>query len=949
MQGDDVDPVNDGDSEEVDLGFPDELGIEGDESVAVAELPDDLAGDDDGDDADVDMGAFEDVGVDVDSIKTPRPVTRTIAARSLTWDYYPNEVAYEVLPPRPAECDECDDEGEEEEDDSNGCTCDTNDDGVPYEGTIPRRRRVTDAVDRLDAPEDIEDEDEDVPLASVYGRAVKTIETTDDFGDIDELVVRVADETGVVDVDLHPRMSPLQGYDQGDEILVTHVELTNDDVDTAFQVTGDSALIHVADAEHDVSDALTEQTALVHTEDKFENLDTKTAAQNWVADVIVDEWTIENPRGTDDMWMYIDNTDSERYGTFAGNAETYIEEILDQYLPRDSNNTHTQNEIKRRVESRTYVPEDAHAGGAPDSEARRWSVAVENGVIDLRTGALHQHDPAWRCSAKLPIEYDPSVDGLGEEWDWFLDEVTDEDADRETLLYLVAHALTRCYPNDAFFALIGPGKNGKSVWHKATRALFEPVSGSFSFKMVTGDSEFGTKPLVGNHLVVDDDATDVKAQDLGVIKNHTGGAEGQINIKDVQVSGYQNYATVVILSNDPPVFADLSDGATRRMYPIVMPHKFTSDPSDEHKDAVPEEELMERLTSEEELQGLLAAAVQYAQDMYRDGEMDVGRSEDERWELYEEYSDSIVRFWEECMTQETGARIPRSVTYEIYVQWCEHEGVDPLSAGGHNGFWGLSDSCHAVSYKRDGVYVDGERAVEHVMLTSDAMDYAPQWIKDEWQDNVSEDESTLANRLDRVTPIADLDGGYCTTEGTVISREHIDTDDGMAVKLVIEDTTHAIDVYEWCNQPSTTRGEWEPSLDGIDAGDKVQLERATLTSSRGVPKLKVGSVTSVTVSEAGPLKDIDDRHVEGDADDSVNTDEDGGEVTQAERVKTVRNVIGLLQNKSDVRGVSVDDVLSEVEDRGIGESAARNEIDRLKHQGDAYEPADGDIKLTGGD
>lgn len=927
-------------------------------------LPSDLGDDEDSMDVEVDLAD----PVDVDDISTPRPVTRTIAAISLEHDRKVNAVRWDYMPDRPGEC-ECitadvdpGDPGAADVDmDEMVCTCEYNDGGIPYGKATARRWRVADAVDKVE-PAANADDDDDPAVTTVYGVVVQEFRNEDQFGELADLQVRLADETGVVDVELHPEMDPLQDYSVGDEIVVTDVERTlhgTDDEDNveseaAFRVTSDSALLHVSDSDLPVGERLMEQTALTRASEKYDDMTNKTAANNWVADVIVDEWHVETPRGGDEMWMYIDDEDSERYGTFAGNGETRIKEIVDQYLPRDSNNPRNKNQIVKTVQHRTYVREDAFKGGAPDAEARRWSVAVENGVIDLRTGELYEHDPAWRCIDKLPVEYDPSKDELGDAWDRFLDDVTHEQADRETLLYLTGHVLARCYPHEALFTIVGPGKNGKTVWNKAVKKLFGDVAGTFDFGMLTNpDYPFGEGSVKGRHIVIDDDATDTKANDMSPLKRLSGGAESTVHEKEEQVneSEYDNYATLVMLSNDPPVIGDKSDGATRRLYPIIMPHKFTDDPTDDHKDAVPEDELLAGLTSDEELQRLLAVAVQYAGDMYRSTELEVGRSEDEREELYNQYADSVMRFWKGLMKQETGARVPRSVVYEIYVQWAQEHGIDPVPAGGRNGFWQLSDQCPAVSYKRDGVYSDGDRAVEHVMLTSDALDHAPQWIQDEWRDDVSEDESTLANRLDRVTPIADLNKGYCTTQGTVIGRETIETNDGAtAVRLTIEDSTRAIDVFEWLND-----AEEDAKLDGVYAGDTVKLERATLTAHKGEPQLKIKNVTEVTVAEAGVLTDEDDRHVDEDSDSSdcgsEHADNDGSEsgMSQAERVKAVKNTIGAEQNRTDPSGATVERVIDACEDRGIDRDAAERTLDKLRSQGDVFEPQDGRVRLTGGE
>jgi len=909
----------------------------------------------DGDDAPlVDESVLNgDVGIDdVTDIEPPRPVTATVAARFLKFDGTDHYQAKYELPERDdvdCDCNEgCDciasDHPEQDlecECDDDRCDCEETGDGVPLQSTIAPVHEVIDACEKIDGIEQ-----------SLYGRVARRIETN---GLGDDALVYLADGSGVTVVEVHP--DAVVGDDvtiePGDEALIADVE-RDEDGEAAFTVTEESAVIRVATGDKDPEYYLEEQSELVHADDKFAEYDTAAEARDWMANVIVHEWDIRTPRGGDAMYLYIDDEDADDHGVFVADREenSHITEILDEYLPPASCNTTNKNELCALIRDRTRVPADAFVGGAPDHEALRWSIAVENGVIDLRTGELHDHDPAWRCTAKLPVEYRPEeYDGIGEQWDWFLDEITDDEdgeSDRETLMYAIGHALPRCYPVEAIFSLIGPGKNGKTIFNKGISALLDPVTGAFEAAALAGDGEFGSGALIGNHLIIDDDATGVKAHDISALKRHSGGSDGEVNVKYQERSDYQNYASFWLLTNDPMALGDKSDGAKRRMYPVILPNRFTDDPTDDNKDAIEEEELMRRLTSDEELEALLVAAVAYAQDMYRSGEISAGRSEEERWDIYERYSDGVLRFWEELTESDQGTRVPRSVIYETYVQWADAEGIDALAAGGQNGFWTLSDQCPAVSYKRNGIWLGDERAIEHVMINDEALKYAPEWVAEEWEADVAESESTLANRLDRVTPLADLSKGYCTTEGTVIGREIIESQTGIGVKVTIEDSTRAIDVIEWTAPDDQETG----ALDGVDAGDSIRMERAMLTARKGVPQLEVKNVTGVTVSASGVFEEVDDRDADGeDADDDA---DDGGESGDADGEseeqsiedsrETMRNIVASQEMRDDVEGARRDRVIEQASEKGVDEP--ERTLERLMHSGAVYEPKDDRLKTT---
>lgn len=1016
------------------------------------ELVDDVVG--------IDIGSVERETVDVAELAVPRPVNNLVGAKYLTYGGYTNAIIDEVLP------DRRDDDHEHQDECLLECEC-----GAEEHNAELREEHGVDTNNDLPAHVRHKTEDcdcefgcvcthhsesgarlsrhcqriqthtaEEASTPSLYGIVVKRLDPKG-YGD-NEIRVRLADEHGMVDVVLYDSMD-LPEFDAGDEVLVTDLKFDESSEGGDWIATEPTDVQCVKTRSKPPGALLRERSQLERADEMFKEYESTQEVCEWAAEILTDEWHIETPRGKDEIYLYIDEDESDDYGLVVNNGADWIREFIDAYFPRGQRSSRNKNEIVAQVRDRTRVESGAFTGGAPEHEARRWSVACENGVVDLRTGELHEFDPAWRCRSKLPVTYDEDVPAeLGPEWDWFLSEVTKDESDRESILYMIGHALARCYPVEAVWFLIGPGKNGKTVLQKALKQLFGDNAGDFDLKSLTGGSEFGTGALQGNHIAIDDDATDVKVNDLSILKRHTGGGSAEINRKHEKRESYDNYATMAANTNNPPAFGDLSDGAKRRVYPVIMPHKFTDDPTDDHKDAVPETELMDRLTSEDELQRLLRVAVEYAAEMYETGEVQDGRTDDERWQLYQQYSDSILQFWRTCSVSEKGARVPTSVWYEVYTQYCQANGIDPVPRKGRNSFWSLSDGCPAVSYKREGVWIGDDMATEHVMMSETAIEFAPEWVVDEWSDEVDESTSTLGNRLDRVTPIGDIKSkGYCTTQGRVIGRENVETQRGMAVKLTIEDETRAIDVWEYPDEDADAK------TDVAKHGDTVTLKRAVLTSNRGEPMLKIVNVSEVTVTETGPLTEGDDQHVSdadaadqgsldvrGDGDgDPVNDDAessvqqsgsdpdapdrmaeqdvqcrscgvywpvvtpngsrdsvqyrcescgervdlawnvdaratdtetlvehgfdvdeflargvDGDEsVSQDDRIETVRSVISDLEGDA---GAPVEDVLDELESRGIARDTAQDEIESLRFDGEVYEPQSDHLRaVTGGD
>ena len=100
---------------------------------------------------------------------------------------------------------------------------------------------------------------------------------------------------------------------------------------------------------------------------------------------------------------------------------------------------------------------------APDDlDADPWILNVQNGTIDLRTGALRPHRHEDLITKVVPVEYDP--DAHAPRFAQFLREIFDGDEDLISFVRRFAgYSLTGSTAERAFAILHGSGKNGKTT------------------------------------------------------------------------------------------------------------------------------------------------------------------------------------------------------------------------------------------------------------------------------------------------------------------------------------------------------------------------------------------------------------------------------------------------------------------------------------------------------
>ncbi len=113
-----------------------------------------------------------------------------------------------------------------------------------------------------------------------------------------------------------------------------------------------------------------------------------------------------------------------------------------------------------------------------------WKLACANGVVDLRTGALHpgrHHD--YLCKAS-PVEWQ-GIDAACEPWETALMEIMDGN---ETLVAFLRRSLGMALIGEvmtsAFFVWTGIGRNGKSLIAETICQVLGPLAGTIRSEML---------------------------------------------------------------------------------------------------------------------------------------------------------------------------------------------------------------------------------------------------------------------------------------------------------------------------------------------------------------------------------------------------------------------------------------------------------------------------------
>ena len=303
-----------------------------------------------------------------------------------------------------------------------------------------------------------------------------------------------------------------------------------------------------------------------------------------------------------------------------------------------------------------------------------------NGVVDLRTGELLEHDPEQRFTYCLPVDYRASADFS--DWLLFLGTATGmtdpfgvNHIDTELIDWLqaaVGYSLTGHTSEGCIFYLYGPTRSGKGTFTQTLmRMLGKPLGGSIDFNVLTAqrseDSQnFALAPLKPCRLLVGNEPGKYERFNEAKLKQLTGEDPVRCSYKNRDQFEYDPQFKIWLSSNWP-FNADTSDDAAwGRARVIHFPNSFLGRE---------DKGLKNRLQGHEGLEGVLAWAVAGARQWYEQGErgLQTPAAIEQTTKGQRLDQDYIQQFIDDCCEVDEGEDSFTSIAdlYQCYVNWCQ--------------------------------------------------------------------------------------------------------------------------------------------------------------------------------------------------------------------------------------------------------------------------------------
>lgn len=358
-------------------------------------------------------------------------------------------------------------------------------------------------------------------------------------------------------------------------------------------------------------------------------------------------------RDTGEMYLYRD-------GFYQPNGEAFIQEQA-KVLLGDDFSTHRVNEILNYIRYSTYVKREWF-----DSDNR--IVNLENGLLNIETTEFTEHTPRYLSLVRIPVFYSPNAECPRIE-QFFGEVLTEED------ILLVEEMFGFCllpeYRFHRTFMLQGSGRNGKSTLLELLQELLGRRNCSNADLVTLCNDRFTSSQLFGRLANIFPDLPAEALKATGMFKALVGGDRITAQRKFQNPFEFTNHAKLIFSCNYVPMTYDLSPAFFARWIIIRFPNTFEGDRANPN--------LLDQLTTEEELSGLLNLALAGLQRLLKNGGFTYNRSSAETAEEYQRLSNPVSGFIADCLDQQPEGYVVKDELYNAFKTYCNENGYPVFS------------------------------------------------------------------------------------------------------------------------------------------------------------------------------------------------------------------------------------------------------------------------------
>lgn len=381
-------------------------------------------------------------------------------------------------------------------------------------------------------------------------------------------------------------------------------------------------------------------------------------------------------------------------GIYRYNGETQIEQFTQYWLGKLGLESEATNyfiaQVIGYIQRETYVDRE-------ELNSRNDIVVVKNGAIDLNTRKLLPHSKGYMATVAVPVRYEPGATCPAV--DRFISEVVEQN-DRSILYEIPAWCLTPHSGIQRLVILLGEGANGKTVYLEMLRHfLGRQNCSAYSLQSLT-TNRFTVAGLFGKLANISPELPSTALRQAGPLKTLTGMDTVEAEKKFKDSFNFVNTAKMIFAANTPPEINEDTMAVWRRFVVVDFPYSFIGKRADRN--------LLQKLTTDQEMSGLLNKALDGLVRLKRNGDFTYARSIEDTRDKYMLASNPAQAFIETRCEFSSWATIAKKELYEAFMAFCAENKLPGMS---NRGFGHKIKRAFTLAEERDkwrGIRLKGE-------------------------------------------------------------------------------------------------------------------------------------------------------------------------------------------------------------------------------------------------
>jgi putative DNA primase/helicase len=373
-----------------------------------------------------------------------------------------------------------------------------------------------------------------------------------------------------------------------------------------------------------------------------------------------------------ELWIY-------SKGIYVPNGATYVQEFCRDIL-EDTYTSHFCNLIIDKIRADCFIDPDDFF-----KHNNKEEIAVNNGIVNIKTKELTPFNEDKIFFQKVPVNYDETKDCPNIKK--FVRDITEDDQDALVVQELFGDLLHKEYKFERCFMWLGDGRNGKSKLAELMKRFIGVKSCCSIHPSALEDPEsFSISNFFGKLANISLDINATALRNISMIKSLSGRDLISAPRKFKTPIEFENYAKLIFGANQLPMTFDTKDSFWERWILLQFPYTFISQ---ERLDKVPDNlkskfklrdnEIIEKITTEDEMSGLLNWALQGFERLNNNGKFSYKYTPEEVKTLWIMKSDSFSAFFLTYLEHDYDGKVKKNDIRKYYADFCRKNKLRAMS------------------------------------------------------------------------------------------------------------------------------------------------------------------------------------------------------------------------------------------------------------------------------